>query len=581
VLGRHSPGTGDGAQTAALTPKEQWQVLACVVFGLFMVILDQTVVNVAFPTIQRQFAAEVNAVSWVLSLYIMMLGIATPLSGFLADRFGHKRMFLSSLALFVTGSLLCGLAPSLGTLILARAIQGVGGGIGLPIGTALLFSTFPPHERGKAMGVFGIAMVVAPAMGPILGGWLVDAGHWRWIFFINVPIGLVGVLLGLRWLKPESGRGDVRFDPAGLLFSSIGFGSVLYAASRAADKGWGAAEVVTWFAVGAAALLLFALIELKWAREPLLDLRLFGKQDFTSAAVTGYVSVIALFGAEFLMPLYLQLMRGRTAMEAGILLLPMAIAAAIATPVSGRLFDRIGARPLAVIGFSILAVNTWQLSKLTATTTIPWIQFLLFIRGIALGLTVQTTLLVGLSVVPLSKTARASALINSTRQVVQAIGVAVLATILASAVAPELTAGLKQFQAQAPAVEKLPDGSRFELCNLPVPPAGASGASGAGAPGPGAPGSGAPGAGAPGSGALGPAAAGAAAPAIPGAPPGMPPQALGMIHEFCTQYTGGLEHDYRVTFYASLVAIALGAILPGWPGKWTRRSTGAPPAVGH
>jgi EmrB/QacA subfamily drug resistance transporter len=524
-------------QAPGLTPKEQWQVLACVVFGLFMVILDQTVVNVAFPTIQRQFTADVNAVSWILSLYIMMLGIATPLSGFLADRFGHKRMFLSALGLFTVGSLLCGLSPSLWTLILARAIQGVGGGIALPIGTALLFAAFPPHERGKAMGVFGIAMVVAPALGPILGGWLVDAGHWRWIFFINVPIGLIGVLLGLRWLKPETGRNDVGFDPVGLLFSSIGFGSVLYAASTAAAKGWGATEVVSWFVVGVVALAFFALFELKWAKEPLLDLRLFRDGVFTSATLTGYVSVIALFGAEFLMPMYLQLMRGRTALEAGILLLPMAIAAAIATPISGRLFDRIGARPLAVIGFSILAVNTWQLSKLTAGTAINWIQFLLFIRGIALGLTVQTTMLTALSAVPPTKTARGSALINSTRQVVQAIGVAVLATILASSVTPQLTTALHTFQAQAPAAQTLPDGSRFELCNLPVSTA--------------------------------------------GAPPGMPPQALGLIHEFCGQYTTGLEHDYRITFYASLVAILLGAILPGWPGKWTRRSGGGPAVPGH
>jgi EmrB/QacA subfamily drug resistance transporter len=532
-IGSAPPGQLAEAPGPGLTPKEQWQVLACIVFGLFMVILDQTVVNVAFPTIQRQFVADVNAVQWILSLYIMMLGIATPLSGFLADRFGHKRVFLSALALFATGSLLCGLSPSLWMLILARSIQGVGGGIGLPIGTALLFATFPPHERGKAMGVFGIAMVVAPAMGPILGGWLVDAGHWRWIFFINVPIGLVGVLLGLRWLKPEAGRSEVRFDPVGLLFSSVGFGSVLYAASRAAEKGWGAAEVVTWFLVGAAALLLFTLIELKWAQEPLLDLRLFRDRIFTSAALTGYVSVIALFGAEFLMPLYLQLMRGRTALEAGILLLPMAVAAAIATPFAGRLFDRIGARPLAVIGFSLLAVNTWQFAKITPATAISWIQTLLFIRGIALGLTVQTTLLVGLSAVPLVKTARASALINSTRQVVQAVGVAVLATILASAVAPELSASLQQFQQRAPVTQKLPDGSRFELCNMAAPP------------------------------------------------PGMPPQAVGLVHEFCGQYTSGLEHDYRVTFYASLVAILLGAVLPGWPGKWARRSGGGPAVGGH
>ncbi|HEY3365602.1 MAG TPA: DHA2 family efflux MFS transporter permease subunit [Symbiobacteriaceae bacterium] len=519
-------------------PADKWRVLVCVVFGLFMVILDMTVVNVAFPTIQRQFAADVNASQWVLSLYVMMMGIATPLSGFLADRFGHKRVFLTALTLFATGSLLCGLAPTLWLLIGARAIKGIGGGLAMPIGTAMLFEAFPPHERGKALGVFGIALVVAPALGPILGGWLVDGGHWRWIFFLNVPIGLVGVILGSLWLRRDSGRGAAAFDPAGLVFSSIGFGSVLYAASVASDRGWGSRSVVTWFLVGGAALLIFALVELRLAKAPLLDLRLFKNAIFTWAALTGYVSVIALFGAEFLMPLYLQLLRGRTALEAGVLLLPMAVAAALSAPFSGFLFDRVGARPLAVVGFSLLAVNTWQLSLITADTTLRWIGVLLFVRGVALGLTVQTTMLVSLSVVPLEETARASALINSTRQVVQAIGVAVLATILASSVAPELTAQLRQFQDRMPQGQAAPAGQRFELCNLPGPPPVA-------------------------------------------APAGIPPQALGLIKTFCGQYIDGLERDYKVTFYASLVAVLLGAILPGWPGKWSGRSAPGPVVSGH
>jgi DHA2 family multidrug resistance protein len=522
-----------------MTEADAWRVLACVIFGLFMVLLDQTVVNVAFATIQKQFTADVAEIQWVISLYVMVIGIATPLSGFMADRFGHKRVFLSALALFTFGSLLCGLSPSLWTLIAARALQAVGGGLALPIGTAMLFAAFPPHERGKAMGVFGIAMVVAPALGPILGGWLVDAGHWRWIFFLNVPIGIFGVLLGSAWLRPKKGHAGARYDPIGLLFSTVGFASVLYAASVASDRGWSAPSVVTWFVVGAVSLVIFALVELRFAKEALLDLTLFKNSIFLSAALTGYVSVIALFGAEFLLPLYLQLLRGRTALEAGVLLLPMAVAAALSTPFSGRLFDRIGARPLAVAGFSLLAVNTWQLSKLTADTPMSWIEILLFIRGVALGLTVQTTMLTGLSVVPLKKTARASALINSTRQVVQAIGVAILATILASAVSPELSAQLRKFQESAPA-QTASAGPRFELCNLPAPPV-----------------------------------------SVPGAPPGMPPQALGMIKTFCGQYIDGLEHDYKVTFYASLVAILLGAILPGWPGKWSRRSGGEPSIPSH
>lgn len=482
----------------------RWRVLISVVFGLFMVILDTTVVNVAFRTLQREFAANVNDSQWVISLYVMALGISTPLSGYLGDRFGQKRIFVGALGVFVVGSLLCGLAPTLWTLIAARTLQGFGGGIALPLGTAMLFAAFPPAERGKALGTFGIALVVAPALGPILGGWLVDQGHWRWIFFINIPIGIVGVAIGSLWLREQRRGREARFDPLGLLCSTIGFGAVLYAASVAADQGWSSRAVIIGFVVGAVALALFVVVELFVAPEPLLDLRLFGKPVFTLAAITGYVSTVALFGAEFLMPLYLQVLRGRSALQAGVLLLPLAIASAFVSPFAGRLFDKFGPRPLAIIGFGLLAVNTWQFSELTTTTSIVWIQFLLALRGVALGLTVQTTLTTALSVVPGPQTARGSALINATRQVIQSIGVAILATVLATAVAPGLSAQLQQFQAAAPAAQA--KSAPIELC------------------------------------ALQPTAAGSA-------PTGgtVPAQAYPLIQTFCGQYVAGLRNAYQLT----------------------------------
>jgi len=526
------PADAVGASAGA----NKWKVLFSVIFGVFMVILDATVVNVAFATIQKEFAVSTNASQWVLSLYVMMLGIATPLAGFLGDRFGQKRIFLSAIALFAAGSLLCGLSPSLWTLIAARAVQGIGGGIAAPIGTSLLFAAFPPNERGKAMGVFGIAMVVAPALGPILGGWLVDVGHWRWIFFVNVPIGLLGVILGSMWLPKVGGDSQSKFDPLGLLFSTVGFGSVLYAASVAADKGWGSTEVLAFFGLGALALLIFALIELKVAKEPLLDLTLFKNPIFLVSALTGYVSVLALFGAEFLMPLYLQLLRGRTALEAGVLLLPMALSAAVFTPLAGQLYDRLGARSLAVTGFGLLAINTWQLSQISTTTSLHFIQFLLALRGMALGLTVQTTMITSLSVVPLQKTARASSLVNATRQVVQSLGVALLATILSTSISATTNAQLRAFQSRMPAAQS--SGQRFELCAVGTPDA-------------------------------------------PPIAKMIPPQGVQLIQTFCGEYINGLEHDYKLTFGFSLLAMALGAMMPGWPGKWTRRSSRGPMPTAH
>src|SRR5262245_1984694 len=223
--------TGSAAGKKPRGLERKWKVLISVMFGIFMIILDATIVNVAFPTLRREFGATLSQAQWVLSVYVLSLGVTTPVSGFLADRFGIKRMYLLGLAIFVISSFLCGLAPSLGWLIAARALQGFGGGIAQPLGPAQLYRAFPPEEQGTALGFFGIVLVFAPALGPILGGWLVDANLWRLIFFINVPIGIVGVILGSRFLLDYQVERKPRFDPLGLITAVIGFGSVLYAGS--------------------------------------------------------------------------------------------------------------------------------------------------------------------------------------------------------------------------------------------------------------------------------------------------------------------------------------------------------------
>jgi EmrB/QacA subfamily drug resistance transporter len=412
----------------------KWKVLAALVLGLTMVVLDATVVNVALRTMQREFGASVSDVQWIVSVYVMALGIATPVSAFLADRIGGKRVFLVAIGTFGLGSLLCGISPNLGSLVAARALQGIGGGLAVSVGIALLYAAFSEGERGKAFGVFAVALVVAPALGPIFGGWLADAGRWRWIFFFNVPIAAAGVLLGSRWLQDTESTRKLRLDRVGLIASTIGFGAVLYAASVEANFGWSSSQVLTALGVGGAALLFFAVWELLVAADPLLDLRLFREPVFSLGTVIGWVSVVALFGAEFLLPLYLQVLRGKTALEAGVILLPLAAASAVAAPVAGLLYDRLGPRLISVVGFGLLAVNAWQLSQLNMSTSVAWVEVLLVIRGLAVGLTIQTTLTVALSVVPPRQTTQASATINATRNVVQSLGVAVLATVLASAI---------------------------------------------------------------------------------------------------------------------------------------------------
>jgi EmrB/QacA subfamily drug resistance transporter len=261
----------------------KWQVLISVLFGIFMIILDSTVVNVAFQTLRREYGASLTSAQWVISLYVLALGITTPISGFLADRFGIKRIYILGLTVFVIGSLLCGLAPTLLFLIAARAVQGIGGGLAQPLGPALLYRAFPPKEQGTALGFFGIVLVVAPALGPILGGLLIDANLWRGIFFINIPVGIIGVTLAYRLLKNTQEAKRPAFDPLGLITATVGFGTLLYAAEQASVTGWTAPQTLLFFGIGVVSLIAFSIIEL-WVGP--LRRRVFNASLFASAART-------------------------------------------------------------------------------------------------------------------------------------------------------------------------------------------------------------------------------------------------------------------------------------------------------
>src|SRR5512136_322059 len=442
------PASEQAAHAAGVGPAVpsgyKWKVLVTVIFGFFMMLLDITVINVAFPTLQAEFGGGLGEAQWIISVYVLVIGITTPLSGFLANRFTPKAVYVAGLAVFAVGSLLCGLSTSLFQMIAFRVLQGIGAGLTMPLGVSLLLQAFPVEEHGLALGLHGIAAVVAPALGPILGGWMVSLNLWRVILFINPPIGLLGVLMGLRYLRSHGSPRRPLLDVWGILTEIVGFGAILYAASIAADQGWTAPGTLLWFGIGAAGLIAFAIIELFVAPAPLLDLRLFRNRIFLNANLLGYVAVMALFGAEFLLPIYLQSLRGQTALQTGIILLPMAISSGILLMLSGRIYDRIGPRPLMVTGFAVLAVNTWQLAQVRADTSINWIMFLLFLRGIALGLTAQTTMVASLSQVPMHDLPRGSSLNNATRNVVQSIVVAVWATVLVFVLLPQV----KDLQAQ-------------------------------------------------------------------------------------------------------------------------------------
>lgn len=406
-----------------------WHTLACVVTGVFVVLLDTTVVNVAFPTLQRQFGASLTQSQWIVSLYVLVLGITTPVAGWLADRFGVKRMFLLGLGLFALGSAACGIAPSLPWLIAGRVVQAIGGGITQPSGMALLYRAFPPDRIGRAFGVFGIALLVAPALGPVLGGALVDAGHWRWIFYLNLPVGLFGILAGSRWLEEWKRPDTPGLDWLGVLLSSVGFGAILYAAATGRAHGFRTPEVLVTGVTGVVALVMLWIVERR-SRAPLLDVSLVRNRIFLTALLVGYVGVVGLFAAQFLLPLFLEAIRGLSPGQVGLVLLAQPLAAAVASPISGHLYDRIGPRAIATLGFLLLVVSTWGLVQLDAETSIAHIQLVLVIRGLAFGMTIQTTFTTALAVVPRDRVARASAFVSATRFTIQAVAIAVLASIV-------------------------------------------------------------------------------------------------------------------------------------------------------
>ncbi|MDQ2904937.1 MAG: DHA2 family efflux MFS transporter permease subunit [Chloroflexota bacterium] len=421
-------GTQPPAQVSG-DPKYKWKVMFSVIFGTFMVILDATAVNVALPTLQHVFKASVDQVDGTLTAYVLALGIVTPLAGFLSERFGIKRIYLISLGLFVAGSILCAFAPSLAFLVAFRALQGLGGGMIGPLGISLLFGAFSEKERGLAFGVYGIPLVVAPASGPVLGGYFVQYLDWRYIFFINIPIGIAGIIMGSIWLREQRRGTAARLDIPGVLLSTISFGTLLYAIQRGSSDGWTSPRILTLLAIGLLTFVAFIVTELR-VRDPLLDLRLFKRRTYSFANFVGWVSVIALFGAEFLLPIYLQTLRGRTPLEAGLLVLPLAISSGIVVPLAGVFYNRIGGRWLIVAGSLLLAINTWELAHLTLDTPYTTLLIIVAIRGVALGLILQTTLTTALSGLQPQQLPRASSLLTATRNVFQSFGIAMLGTIL-------------------------------------------------------------------------------------------------------------------------------------------------------
>lgn len=411
------------------TQKTDWAVVTVILIGTFMAILNGSIVNVALPKIMSIFNTTPSSIQWVLSSYMMTLGVVMPVTGYLADTFGYKRMYFIAMAIFVLGSCLCGLSWNVPSLTAARIIQAIGGGIMQPLGMAFIYRVTPREKIGMTMGIWGIAAMAAPAIGPTLGGYLVEYVDWRLIFYINVPIGILNLWMAARGLKEtELIKGEI-IDIFGFISSTIGLFCLLLALSQGSKHGWTSVYIVSLFAIALIMLTAFVVNELTHPA-PLLELRLFKNPLFSISTVIGSFLNIGMFAAMFLMPIFLQTVLGQTAMKTGLMLLPAAITTAIFMPLSGKIFDKYGARTIVMIGLIIVTGSTFMVSRFDAQTAFSVMIIWLAIRGVGLGLSMMPLTTLGMATVPLYLTSKASAMSNVVRQVAASLGIAMFTTIL-------------------------------------------------------------------------------------------------------------------------------------------------------
>jgi EmrB/QacA subfamily drug resistance transporter len=370
---------------------DKWLVLIAVTLGMFMSLMDSTIVNVAIPQMQGAFGADIQAVQWVVTIYMLTQAAVIPAAPYLTGRFGGKRAYIWTLTAFLLGSLLCGFAWNLPSLVIFRLIQGIGGGILLPMVRILLFQAFPIEERGTAVSTMGIPLMVAPMIGPVLGGYLVTAFGWPWAFFINVPLGIVAVAIAQKALRHTPGEQETHFDGAGFLTAAAGSATLLYAVSSVTSDSDSIGNILLLF-VGVSLLLTFIVIEVikaRRGREPLLDLRRFRDRTFAFSGLANVFVASARFGTIFLLPIYLQALRQQTAFQTGAILAAQALATVVILPVGGRLADRVGPRPVALVGLVISAAGTALMMTLATNTPIWMVVGMLVVVGSASGLTNQ------------------------------------------------------------------------------------------------------------------------------------------------------------------------------------------------
>jgi EmrB/QacA subfamily drug resistance transporter len=425
------------------------KIAGVVVLGAIMSILDITVVNVALPTFQTTFGSvghplAYSTVAWTVTGYTLALATVIPVTGWAADRFGTKRLYMTAIALFTAGSALCAVASNINMLIGFRVLQGLGGGMLMPLGMMIMTKAAGPKRMGRLMAILGVPMLLGPIGGPILGGWLIDTASWHWIFLINVPIGVIALVYALAALPKDSPHPSESFDFLGVLMMSPGLALFLYGVSSIPAQG----RVVTPHVlvpalIGLALVIAFVLYSFK-PKHPLLDLRLFRNRNLAVSILTMFLFAVAFFGGLLLVPTYFQQIRGESVLRAGLLVAPQGIGAMLTMPVAGALSDKFPVGRIVPFGLVFIAVGMAGLTQISSTTSYPVLLGLLFIMGLGMGGTMMPIMTSALKTLRAADVARGSTLLNITQQIASSIGVAVMSVIL--------TNGLRDAKLAYPAI---------------------------------------------------------------------------------------------------------------------------------
>lgn len=412
-------------------------IIAVLLTGAFVAILNQTLLATALPHIMRDLNIDASVVQWLQSGFMLVNGIMIPITAFLIERFTTRRLFLLAMGIFGIGTLISAVAPSFGILMTGRVLQAAGAGIMMPLMQTIMFLIFPIEKRGTAMGMFGLVIAFAPAIGPTLSGWLVEQFPWRSLFYVVLPIVVIDLILAYFILQNITKQKDVKVDVLSIILSTLGFGGLLYGFSMAGTLNWASPHVYISIIIGSITLFFFIRRQLR-LEQPILEFRVFKNKIFTLTTILGMIAFMSMIGAAVILPILTQEMLGYTALESGLMLLPGAILMGIMNPVTGRLFDKYGARWLLITGLTIALVTTFMFAFLTEETTLTYLTVVNAVRMVGISMIMMPSTTAGINQLKNDLIPHGTAMNNTMRQVSGSVGTALLVTIMMNQAKPEL-----------------------------------------------------------------------------------------------------------------------------------------------